>query len=193
MGPRTSSREVVTSASEADDWLARFHDGDRRVMEECYREHFATVLRAVGRYLSGADQETVVHEVFFRLLSQPETRRGFGGGPFGSWLATVARHQAIDFLRRYRREQPLPDDDAAAGPDEAPPPEARLAARALVERFRRERLPEKWRPVFDARFMQQLSQREAAAALGLSRTTLAYRELRIRARLRRFVLRTEEP
>ena len=41
--------------------------------------------------------------------------------------------------------------------------------------------------MFDLCLVQQLTQREAAAALGLHRTTLAYRELRIRRALRRFL------
>ncbi|NPC78158.1 RNA polymerase subunit sigma-70, partial [Pyxidicoccus fallax] len=57
--------------------------------------------------------------------------------------------------------------------------------------FRREHLPAKWAPVFEARFVRQLSQREAAAALGLHRTTLAYQELRIRSLLKKFLLPPE--
>src|SRR5262245_58568503 len=48
------------------DWLHQFHRGQRRALEECYRAHFADVSTAVGRVLSGADKETVIHEVFFR-------------------------------------------------------------------------------------------------------------------------------
>ena len=42
--------------------------------------------------------------------------------------------------------------------------------------------------MFEARFLQHLNQSEAAALLGMRRTTLAYRELRIRALLRKFLL-----
>ena len=49
-------------------------------------------------------------------------------------------------------------------------------------------LPPAWRPVFEARFLQHLNQSEAATQLGMRRTTLAYRELRIRALLRKFLL-----
>jgi RNA polymerase sigma-70 factor (ECF subfamily) len=65
-------------------------------------------------------------------------------------------------------------------------------ARLLVERFRRDHLPPDWQGVFDLRFLQQLPQREAATRLSLPRTTLAYRELRIRRLLRRFLLEGDE-
>lgn len=69
--------ELKTSASDPQaEWLARFHRGDGPILEGCYREHFASVVRAVGRYLPEADRETVVHEVFYRLISRPEVRQG---------------------------------------------------------------------------------------------------------------------
>ena len=70
--------------------------------------------------------------------------------------------------------------------------EEKTEATLIIERFRNEHLPEKWVPVFEARFMLQLSQREAAAKLGMRRTTLAYQEQQIRKRLRRFLLQREE-
>jgi RNA polymerase sigma-70 factor (ECF subfamily) len=68
-----------------------------------------------------------------------------------------------------------------------------LDAKVLVERFRRDCLPQEWAGVFDARFLRQVPQREAARELGIRRTTLAYRELRIRRLLSRFLFRTKQP
>jgi DNA-directed RNA polymerase specialized sigma24 family protein len=58
----------------------------------------------------------------------------------------------------------------------------------LVARFRERVLPPRWEPVFRARFLEQLDQREAARQLGIPRTTLVYHERRIRALLRAFML-----
>jgi RNA polymerase sigma-70 factor (ECF subfamily) len=174
-------------------WLERFRAGDRRALEECYRDYYGQAVRATSM-LRGADQETVIHEVFYRLLHSAELRRSFEGGSFGAWLHTLARNQAIDFLRRAKRDVPL-EEGQVAGEERGgarPDLEADLDARRLVERFKREVLPPAWAPVFEKRFLQQLDQREAAAQLGISRTTLAYRELRIRALLKRFLLRAEE-
>ena len=81
-------------------WLERFHGGDRPTLEGCYREHFSTVERAMGSLLGAADRETAIHELFSRLIGSVELRRSFQGGSFAAWLATVARHQAIDTWRR---------------------------------------------------------------------------------------------
>lgn len=178
----------MTDAPDDDAWLARFHAGDRAALESCYREQFGAVERAVGSVLTGADRETAIHEVFLRIIARADLRRAFHGGSLAAWLATVARNHAIDYLRRHGRERP-----AADPPREPADPsfEERTQARLLVERFRRERLPARWAGVFEARFLRQLPQREAAAALGMRRTTLAYQELRIRALLRKFLLKAD--
>jgi RNA polymerase sigma-70 factor (ECF subfamily) len=173
-------------------WLERFHRGEREILEACYREHFRSVHAAVGRVLRGADQETVVHEVFYRLLSDAGLRASFRGGAFSAWLAAVARHQAIDCWRQRQREVAAYPAEASE-PTEPADSEARLELRLFVQRFRTDVLPAKWLAVFDARFLGQLDQREAARRLGIRRTTLAYQELQIRRLLRRFVRKGQVP
>jgi RNA polymerase sigma-70 factor (ECF subfamily) len=182
-------------AGEGDDratWLERFHAGDREVLEACYREHFHTVGQAVGQVLRGADRETVVHDVFVDLLANANLRRGFVGGAFATWLGVVARNRAVDYWRRYRREGSL--DEAAAELAPSAPTggmEEDVGARLLIAQFRSEVLPAKWDTVFEHRFLLGLDQREAARRLGISRTTLAYREAQVRRLLGRFARRGE--
>jgi RNA polymerase sigma-70 factor (ECF subfamily) len=169
--------------------LARFHAGDSATMEECYREHFGDVRQAAGRVLRGADRDTVVHNVFYRLLSDASLRESFRGGNLAAWLTTVTRNEAIDFARKYAREAPLSSSPGdAAGTADVEQVEARLA----IDRFRRERLPKELAGVFDARFLQQLTQRDAADALGIPRSTLVYQEQQVRAALRSF-FKQEQP
>jgi RNA polymerase sigma-70 factor (ECF subfamily) len=189
MALRKSSREAGVPDADPDvraDGLDSFYRGERDAMERCYREQFAAVNAAIGQFLGGADRETAVHEVFARLIAREDVRRAFQGGSLRAWLAMVARNHAIDYRRRLSREAPL----TGAAADAAGPPgslEGAAEARQLIERFRRDLLPAAWAPVFDLCVVRQMTQREAAKALGISRTTLAYRELLIRRRLRRFI------
>jgi RNA polymerase sigma-70 factor (ECF subfamily) len=160
-------------------------------MERCYREHFDTVDRAISVAMSGADRETCVHEVFYRLMAEPSLRRSFGGGSLAAWLRVVARNLAIDYARRRGLEIPHADAGRAEGPGVDARVEERVDARLTLERFRTHALPAKWERVFVARFVEQQDQPTAARALGMHRTTLAYQEYRIRKLLRRFVLRGE--
>jgi RNA polymerase sigma-70 factor (ECF subfamily) len=177
---------VPSPAASEQEWLRAFHRGERATLTRCYEEHVATVSWAVGQVVQGVDRENVVHDVFCRLLSQESLRRNFAGGNFGAWLITVARRQAIDYRRHRDREQPA--ELAALNQASEPAPSAdTLELRALVDRFLRT-LPPGWAPIYQARFIEGLDQRAAARRLGMRRTTLAYRELQIRRRLRTFVL-----
>jgi RNA polymerase sigma-70 factor (ECF subfamily) len=185
--PEPPAETTPTPGSVPDGWLERFHAGDRPVLEQIYQQHFLRVDGAVGSVLAGADRETVVHELFLRLLRDPAFRRCFRGGNLSAWLSTVARNQAIDYSRRRNREAPAGvrlGERLSSGDELARSTEARL----LIERFVRDVLPPAWRDVFQARFIEQLSQAQAAAAVGKRRTTLAYQELRIRRMLRTFLL-----
>ena len=176
-----------------DAWLQDFHAGERACLERCYREQLGTVDRAVAAIVSGgADRETLVHEVFFRLLNEEALRRKFRGGSLAAWLRVVARNQAIDFARRRRIEVRIADEPAAPAESAAGPwLEEKIDVRLTLERFHQQVLPRKWQRVFTARFVEQQDQPAAARSLGMSRTTLAYQEYRIRKLLRRFVLRGE--
>jgi RNA polymerase sigma-70 factor (ECF subfamily) len=188
------SNEVAAPPSEeGPSWLDAFHRGDRQILHECYVDHVDTAEQAIGRILQGADKETVIHELFYRLVSDGDLRAKFRGGSLRAWIAVVARNLAIDYLRKRRREQPYalaPDEVRDSHPQTSI--EASIEARQVVARFRETHLPEKYRRVFDARFVHQLDQSEAARALGMHRTTLLYQESRIRKLLKSFLLRSAD-
>jgi RNA polymerase sigma-70 factor (ECF subfamily) len=181
------------AALDQDAWLRAFHAGERGCLERCYRQQLEMVDRAVATIVTtGADRETLVHEVFFRLLNEETLRRKFHGGSFAAWLRVVARNQAIDYARRRRLEVRISDDAAAPAESTAGPElEQTIDVRLTLDRFREQVLPRKWHRVFVARFLEQQDQPAAARSLGMRRTTLAYQEYRIRRLLRRFVLRGE--
>jgi RNA polymerase sigma-70 factor (ECF subfamily) len=177
--------------------LAEFHAGTRPALERCYREHYADVTAAVVRVLGGVDAESVIHEVFYRLLSSAEMRMSFRGGNLGAWLARVATNAAIDCARRRGREviedgeHGIRDVRSGIAGSYMVDDRERVDAKLLVDRFRRNELPPEWDAVFEARFLRQLPQREAAQELGIPRSTLVYQEQRIRGMLRRFLLEDE--
>jgi len=190
--PATSLAATEASPEGHAGWLERFHAGERAVLDEVYRAHVDTVHRAASGVLGGADLETVVHEVFFKLMSNADLRKSFHGGDLGAWLVVIGRHHAIDYVRRRSREEPAGLEVAGSADAVHAGVGARAEAALLIEKFCADVLPPKWRAVFEARFVQHLTQTEAASALGVHRTTLVYQELRIRRLLSAFLLE-EEP
>lgn len=186
--PASQRETKVEAPGERTSWLERFHAGDRTVLDEVYRGHVDTVHRSAAGVLGGADLETVVHEVFFRVMSNQDLRKAFHGGDLAGWLVVVARHHAIDYVRRRGREEPTGLDVAGAADPSQDGFASQADAALVIEKFCREVLPAKWRPVFEARFLHHLSQTEAATELRMNRTTLVYQELRIRRLLNSFLL-----
>ncbi len=192
-----AAEQSLNSGDPREGWLRAFHAADRKLIAEVYEEHYDAVHAAVRRRLDPSDAENAVHEVFFRLLSDEKLRENFEGGNLRAWITRVAINQAIDSSRRRCRETITAPDDAFAqaerlGSADPFSGEEEREAAALVDRFRRDCLPAKWHAVFEARFLRQLSQRDAAQTLGMQRTTLVYCEIRIRALLRKFLLKTEQ-
>jgi RNA polymerase sigma factor (sigma-70 family) len=164
-------------------WEASFRRGDREVMESVYRTTFEAVRRTAGRVLrEPADCDSIVQQVYADLVASRKLRETYAGGDLGAWLGAIARHRALDFARRERR---LIDLSAAGEPS--------VTADPLVE-FRQElarfaaTLDPQRREVLELRFLAGLTQMEAAARLGMPRSTLEDWERQIKRRLEAYLL-----
>jgi RNA polymerase sigma-70 factor, ECF subfamily len=177
--------DAVSSTSASDDhdaFLAGFHAGEHWAVEKAYRDHGARVIAAARGLVGAVDAETIAHEVFYRLLANEKMRASFRGGNLGAWLCQVAVRSAVDDLRRRRREAKHETEESTTEIDEE------LEAKILIERFRTEVLPAEFEALFDARFLRQLPQRDAARELGIPRSTLVYQEQKVRDLLTHFLL-----
>jgi len=120
-----------------------------------------------------------------------------GDAQIGTWLTRIVVNQALQALRRKRREQvvvlfdqpaaePADGEDAVTDPLAADMPEdamARTEMRRLIER-KIDELPEAYRTVFVLREVEDMTVDEAAAALGIPAPTVRSRLFRAKARLR---------
>ncbi len=141
---------------------------------------FALLLDRFGprtrRYLEqivGDDADDVQQEVWldvYRRAGQLATPRSFV-----SWLFTITRHRAVDYLRRRRRDRELLEDVAAeslAYDESVDPPDATDVSElshALAN------LPTLHREVLLLRYQDDLSYEEIAAVVGCSVGTVKSR------------------
>jgi RNA polymerase sigma factor (sigma-70 family) len=131
------------------------------------------------------EADAVVQEVFVALLRE-ELRARFLGGDLAAWLAEITRRKALQQRQRQQRlgrEQPLASEQG-----DGPSAEEDLAARDLIRRFLAAHVPEAQRRFFELRFLERRTQVEAAALLGIARSTLEGWEHRLSRALRAFVL-----
>jgi RNA polymerase sigma-70 factor (ECF subfamily) len=146
--------------------------------------------RFVG-FGSGFELQDVLHETFRRAF-EPSARTAYDGiRPYGAYVCTIARNLV---LRSYRAREvlfPLVDGEqpsraaSIVAIDEGPSPERSVydaEVRELVAAFLATLAPDE-RRLIELRFIEGLSQRDAAVALGLGRQRVRTHEQRLRAKL----------
>ena len=195
--------------AEKPDLLVSFRQGDRSALETVYWAYVDQVARIVQSVLKSYATATgdrigfratelgdLVQEVFVRAFSPEGRQRYDGRRPYGPYLGQIARHVAADHWRAVRRQVPLDvaplldalsletDDTQSTAAGWADP-----ATIIVVERYLASLEPDV-RRVHEVLYVQGLSQRDAAAALGLGRQAVRGIEARLRAGLRRELERT---
>lgn len=155
------------------DWTARARAGDRAALVELYEAHKRELFGLILRYIADRQlAEDCFQEVWHKVLSVMD-RYDAERAPFRAWLHTIARHQAIDMLRRDRsRSWADPVDveavgSAAPGPDRAA--EARRGVDALSPAL--DRLSARQRVAVLLRHEQGLRFDEIAAIMGVPEAT----------------------
>jgi RNA polymerase sigma-70 factor (ECF subfamily) len=160
---------------------AAFVRGDRDRLESIYRQTFTQVRRAVAGVLrEPADRDAIVQQVYLELIAERRLRESYRGGSMAAWLSAIARHRALDYARRQRRLTPLGEHEEPTEP-------------TLADELRREllrfaaRLDPSRRTLLELRFVQGLTQVEAAKVLSIPRSTLESREHELKALLRAYL------
>ncbi len=188
----------------------RFRDGDRVALDLVYRTYLSSVVR-IARFgfrvpakqvrvpgvASSEDLADVVQEVFARAFSK-RTRASYDGlREYGPYLAQIARHALVDWLRVKGREVPLDpaDLESAVGLEDD---EIRIcendgfdpAMLRELEAYVAD-LPAELKGVYEKRFVLGLSQRDAAGRLGIGRQHLRTLEGRLKDGMTQRLLETE--
>lgn len=171
--------------------MARIAAGDDQALAALYgryaRAVVAVALRIVGDLPAA---EEVLQDAFLRVWQQGATYHA-SRGTFAAWVMSIARNLAVDELRRRgSRPRPIPGGDPepilVALPDERQDVE-RAAWSAVLRPMLAEaltRLTPAQRQAVELTYLQGLTHREAAAAVGApvgtikTRVQLGVRKLR---------------
>jgi RNA polymerase sigma factor (sigma-70 family) len=166
--------------------IAAAQAGDRRALDELVEGWLPLVYNIVGRALNGhADVDDVVQETMLRAVDNLGTLRDLDS--FRSWLVAIAMRQIRDRARRRSTDR-LTEDMAQDAADFA-----ELAVLRLQLEGQRREVAEavRWLDDEDRQLLSlwwlevagELSRRELAAAIGISRQHAAVRVQRMKARL----------
>lgn len=147
--------------------------GDQKAMGELYDRYssliYSVALRVLGE--TGA-AEDILQEVFMQLWRKPAAFDA-ARGSLAAWLAVIARHRAIDALRKRKPETDLEDVIVSVEPDLAGGAERKRAA----EQIRRKlgEMPELQRSALEMAFFEGLTHSEIAAKTGAPLGTIKTR------------------
>jgi RNA polymerase sigma-70 factor (ECF subfamily) len=108
---------VTEAAPHLADAVGRAQHGDAEAFRLLYRDIQPRLLRYLHA-LAGQDAEDIASETWLQVTRDLPGFTGTYDG-FRGWVATIARHRALDHLRRTTRRPPalaLPAEDLAARP-----------------------------------------------------------------------------
>ncbi|MEU2620269.1 sigma-70 family RNA polymerase sigma factor [Streptomyces sp. NPDC007157] len=166
--------------------IAAAQAGDRRALDELVEGWLPLVYNVVGRALNGhADVDDVVQETMLRAVDHLGTLRD--PDSFRSWLVAIAMRQIRD--RARRRQEPKLDEGVPDGTADF----AELTVLRLQLAGQRREVAEavRWLDAEDRQLVSlwwlevsgELTRRELAAAVGISRQHAAVRVQRMKERL----------
>ena len=147
--------------------------------ENIYQE-FDTKLRRfiLGRVSDPDSAEDILQEVYLKTHGNIDSLQD--SYRLNSWIYQITRHAIIDYFRRVRTEEELPED-LPAEQEEEPDAVADLAPSVNEMLYA---IPEKYRQILILTEMEGLTQTEVASRLGLSISGAKSRVQRAREKLK---------
>ena len=161
-----------------------------RTLTERYNQRLYRIARSIVG--DAAEAEDVVQDAYLKAFSGLDTFRGESA--VGTWLTRIAINEALGRVRRRKPTIPLePAVEPALrlhthyrSPSTMADPEYSMAQQELQSLIERsiDRLPDPFRVVFVARFVEELSVEETSELLGIRPETVKTRAHRARRRLK---------
>ncbi len=172
--------DAAAAVEQPEDLERRFAAGDLDAFETLFRRHQAEVFGWVVRIVRDAAlAEDATIETFWRIYrarARFDARR-----EFGPWARRIATNVAIDFLKAKPRE--IAGVDVAEAPVNPQPTRDRSVTEAIRIAFRQ--LPAKLQAAASLALIEEESNTEIAAALGISVAAVKSRVHRATGLLRR--------
>lgn len=152
-----SSGLSVGEISEDSRLVAAARVGDRTAFGRLYERHARLVHGVLLAHAPFAEVDDLVQDVFLTAMRRLDSLRD--PDAFAGWLLAIARNRAVDFHRRSRATEEIPEETAGSDPGE-------YEARAALEAIRS--LPEAYRETLALRLVEGMTGPEIAARTGLT-------------------------
>lgn len=145
-------------------WVEAVQAGDRQAFSNLHRAFGAMVHGILLARVDPATADDLTQDVFLRAWQRIDRLHEARAWP--AWLATIARHRALDHVRGPARPSTLLPDHASEWSCAAPDPATRTEAERLLALIRE--LPEAHVETLILRLVEGMSGPEIAERTGLS-------------------------
>jgi RNA polymerase sigma-70 factor, ECF subfamily len=144
--------------------MARIRTGDERALATLYDRYSQVVYSVALRVLGDTTQaEDILQEIFMQIWRNPQTFDS-SRGSLAAWLSVIARHRAIDYLRRRRPETDIEEVIISADTNLDQIADKNLTLNRV--RSAVETLPPEQRKPLEMAFFEGLTHAEIAAKTG---------------------------
>ena len=158
-----ASARTQTAETERE-MIAGIRGGHEQAMEQLYDRYSSIVYSVALRVLGDTGAaEDVLQDVFMQLWRKPESFDA-NRGSLAAWLAVIARHRAIDVLRKRKPETDISEVMIALDLDL----EEEAGRKLTIEKVRKALagMPTEQRKAVELAFFEGLTHSEIAAKLG---------------------------
>jgi RNA polymerase sigma-70 factor (ECF subfamily) len=158
--PSQPETATVTEASPEAGLVEDVRGGDREAFGRLYQLYAPMVHGILLARVPYREVDDLVQDVFLTALRRLNTLRD--NAAFGGWLAMITRNRAIDYFRRTRETEELPEDLPQPSRDY----EAEQEAERTLDAVRS--LPEAYRETLVLRLVEGMTGPEIATRTGMT-------------------------
>ncbi len=148
----------------------RFLDGDDSALTQIVADYKDGLILYINGYVRNLHTaEELMEETFFRIIVKRP--RFFAKYSFKTWLYTIARNIAVDYIRKNSRLLPLSDCEFdAASDEEAPLAQLIREDRKIAVHRALQKLKPEYRDALFLTYFAQLKNAETAKVMGKSKS-----------------------
>lgn len=161
--------------------MKRIVQGDQDGLKEIYNAYISFIFTTIYHVLQNKENaEDVTSEFFLKIWNMAD--RYQPGNGHRTWLATIARNMAIDYLRKHKRE--VLTDEFFEGVDEEKTLESEVVGEVSME-YALSLLNESERQVVTMKIVEDMTFQEIAKVLDAPMGTVTWRYQNAIKKLRR--------
>lgn len=160
--------------------MNKIRQGDKQGLQEIYEAYISLIYAIVKDVLQNKESaEDVTSDFFIKLWDKADYYQG--GRGHKAWMGAIARNMAIDYLRKYRKEEASellndiePEEWSGQSPGHESPVEKEVIADVSIKETLA-RLGEKERQIMNMKILGEMTFQEIAQALKLPMGTVTWR------------------